>query len=408
MNRPSVKRVPFLIAALSALPAASCLTSSGSQPVQLAEVRLSDLKMSIDTNGQVEAGQLFELRAPFSGRCLRISAREGALLRRGEAVAVMDDSTLRSELSVARAELVAAEVDLRDIHRAASREEVNRAESEVVRWRYEVESSRKIAETNESLLGKGAISKFEYEESRRALARAEQALSAAMTQREDLGRRYEELDRRRAESRLAAARARVSHLESAVERSVIRAPADGTLYEFNVKDGAFLNAGELVGALADLSTIRVRAFVDEPEMGRLKQGNEVLVRWDALPQESWSGKVTRLPSRVVARGTRSVGEVLCSLSDPKQVLIPNINVDVEILMEQGPQVPCLPRNTVFPEGRGYFVWVIRDGVAGKRPIQTGRSTSSLIEVTGGLGLGERVIVPGEVTVSEGMKVRARE
>jgi HlyD family secretion protein len=189
---------------------------------------------------------------------------------------------------------------------------------------------------------------------------------------------------------------------------VLRAPANGTLYHFDVKDGAYLNKGDLVGLLADLTQLRVRAFVDEPELGRVSEGSEVTARWDARPGESWKGAVTRLPAQVVARGSRSVGEVLCSLSGPQQVLIPNINVDVEIETAQGPKITALPRECVIPEGNEYFVWMLIDGRAAKRKVQVGRSTATIIEVTGGVTVGDRVIVPGDFPISEGMKLRAVE
>ena len=118
--------------------------------------------------------------------------------------------------------------------------------------------------------------------------------------------------------------------------------------------------------------------------------------------------MTRLPAQVVARGSRSVGEVLCSLSGPQQVLIPNINVDVEIETAQGPKIAALPRECVIPEGNEYFVWMMIDGRAAKRRVRVGRSTATIIEVTGGVAVGDRVIVPGDFPIAEGMKVRVAE
>ena len=376
--------------------------------MRFAEVKLSNLHSDINTNGKVEAEKAYELRAFISGPCRSIFAREGARLKAGDPILEVDDSALKSELATARAELVAAEVELRNVRRGPPPEELNLAEAEVARLREDIESARKIVETNERLLSKNAVSRFEAEESRRVLSRAEQSLAAAVTRRSDLQKRYDDADRRRAEARVEAARSRISYLQTSVSRSVLRAPASGTLYQFDVKDGAYLNTGDLVGLFADLTRLRVRAFVDEPEMSRVAEGNEVIVRWDARPRESWKGLVVRLPAQVVARGSRSVAEVLCSIASPQQSLIPNINVDVEIETAQGPKILALPRDCIVPEGKEHFVWVMHSGRARKHKVEVGRSTATSVEVTGGVAPGDRVIVPGDFPIAEGMKVRVAE
>jgi len=408
MKKPVLLGFLILIASVVSLGVFWSIDSGKAQVVTVTEVKLSDVHTHINTNGKVEAEKVFELHPPLSGRCTRIYVREGAQLKSGDPVLALDDSALRSELASARAELATAETELRNVERGPTAEELNQAEAEIARYRMEADAARKTLEANERLLQKGAVSRFEVEESRRGLARAEQSLQSAITRRDDIRRRYDTVDRQRAVARVEAAKSRIAFLESSIERSILRAPASGTLYQFDVRDGAYLEAGALVGLLADLTRLRVRAFVDEPEMGRVALGNTVIVHWDARAQESWKGVVAHIPAQVVARGTRSVAEVLCSISSPQQTLIPNINVDAEIETAQGPKVPTLPRECVFPEGKDYFVWVFQNGQARKRKVVTGRATSTFMEVTGGLSVGDRVIIPGDFSLTEGMRVRVAE
>ena len=408
MKKPVLLGFLILIASVVSLGVFWSIDSGKAQVVTVTEVKLSDVHTHINTNGKVEAEKVFELHPPLSGRCTRIYVREGAQLKSADPVLALDDSALRSELASARAELATAETELRNVERGPTAEELNQAEAEIARYRMEADAARKTLEANERLLQKGAVSRFEVEESRRGLARAEQSLQSAITRRDDIRRRYDTVDRQRAVARVEAAKSRISFLESSIERSILRTPASGTLYQFDVRDGAYLEAGALVGLLADLTRLRVRAFVDEPEMGRVALGNTVIVHWDARAQESWKGVVAHIPAQVVARGTRSVAEVLCGISSPQQTLIPNINVDVEIETAQGPKVPTLPRECVFPEGKDYFVWLFQNGQARKRKVVTGRATSTFMEVTGGLSVGDRVIIPGDFSLTEGMRVRVAE
>jgi len=375
--------------------------------VRTAQVELRDPHSSVRTNGRVEAERPYEIRAPISGQCRSIAVREGVRLRAGETILALDHLALQPDLAAARAELAAAEVDLRNTELGPAREELNQAESEVARYSLEVESARKTLRTNQWLLERKAVSSQEVDDSRRALERAEQALAAATTRRDDIRRRYTDLDSRRAASRVEAARKRVEYLENSLARSVVRAPVDGTLYQFEVRDGAYLNAGDLIGIVADLGRLRVRAYVDEPDLGRVRPGVEVLVRWDARPQAVWKGTVSHVPSQVVVRGTRSVAEVLCAVTAAAE-LIPNINVDVEIVAPSGPLAPTLPRAAVVQEGNDSFVWLIQNGAAWKRRVETGRSTASLIEVTRGVNVGDRVVIQSETAITEGAKVRVEQ
>ncbi len=376
-------------------------------PVDLVEVSMAALQRSVATNGKVEAEKIYDVRAPVAGICRRTDAQDGMRLKKGHAILRFEDPSLPSQMAAAQADLDAAEVDLRDIQRGPTAEELNQADADVAHAQLVADNARKLVQTNEWLLTRNAITRFEVEQSRRALAEAEQALRTAQKHLEDLKKRYGDLDLRRARSRVEAAEARIQYLKESVERLIVRAPADGTLYQFNVKDGSYLNVGDSIGLFADLTHLRLRAYVDEPDIGEIAVGEKVVIRWDARPQDEWLGVVVRLPAQVVALGTRSVAEVLCSIENPQSTLMSNINVDVDIQAPEGPEVVSLPRGVVFPEGSKEFVWVIDAGKAAKRYVETGRSTSARIEITQGLKVGEKVIDPQDDLLSEGLKVRDR-
>ncbi len=374
-------------------------------PVNVAEVQLSAVRSSISTNGKIEAERTFEIRAPFAGTCRADRIHAGDSFKAGQPIVTVTDPGLQSELASAQSELDSAEADLQNVRRGPSKEEVDQISAEITRARSELDNAEKVLESNEWLLQREAISRYEVEQSRREVTRLRQTLNAAVTRKENIEKRFTDADRKRTASRVEAARLRVQLAENRLERSIVRAPADGVLFHFELKPGAYLNSGDLIGLFADLSKLRARAFVDEPDLGHVSKGAEVTIRWDAHPQEAWKGTVFHIPSEVVTRGTRSVAEVLCTLDGPSDGLLPNVSVDVEITTARGPEVRTLPRTAVLLEGKDHFVWCVQNGLATKRLIETGRGTASVIEVTNGLKVGDRVIIPGEAPISEGMKVR---
>ena len=135
-----------------------------------------------------------------------------------------------------------------------------------------------------------------------------------------------------------------------------------------VKRGDFVKVGDLLAEMADLHKVRVRAFIDEPEMGGLEPGQPVKITWDALPNRVWQGKTEIIPKQVVARGSRSVGELLCSVDNDKLELLPNTNVNVRINSKERLNVLAVPRGAVERIGAQNFVFVVKGGVGVTRTL----------------------------------------
>src|SRR5260370_277854 len=121
--------------------------------------------------------------------------------------------------------------------------------------------------------------------------------------------------------------------------------------------------------MADLNKVRVRAFIDEPELGALEPNQAVKITWDALPSRSWVGRTEILPKQVVPHQNRSVGELLCAVNNDKLELLPNINVNVRINSRERIGVLAVPRGAVAAEGGRRFVFVVK-----KSQLGVGKST----------------------------------
>jgi len=184
---------------------------------------------------------------------------------------------------------------------------------------------------------------------------------------------------------------------------------DSTLYALPVKSGDYVKTGELLAEMADLHKVRVRAFIDEPEMGGLQPNLPVRITWDALPNRSWQGKTEIIPKEVVTRGARSVGELLCSVDNDKLELLPNTNVNVRINSKERVNVVTVPRGAVETENGKRYVFVVKEAVGNptleKREIQVGIADATSFEVVSGLKGSEIVGLPGDVDLRDGLPVK---
>jgi HlyD family secretion protein len=203
-----------------------------------------------------------------------------------------------------------------------------------------------------------------------------------------------------AQAALEAAR----HVES---QMVIRAPVAGTIYTMDAAPSEYAEAGKLLLQMADLQNERVRAYFDEPDLGRLGTGQKVLIRWDAKPVSEWRGHISRLPVTVVAYTTRNVGEVLIDIDDPEDGLLPDTNVTVTVTTDAEPNALTMPREALHEQNGKYYVYKVSNGELTRVPVTIGTPNLTQVPILSGLKDGE-IVATGSTTgqpLQEGIPIK---
>lgn len=143
----------------------------------------------------------------------------------------------------------------------------------------------------------------------------------------------------RLEGSLAAARAELALIETALERTRVRAPADGTVLLVNTRAGETVSPSpeDVLLVFGDLSRLRIRAEIEERDIGKIRAGQIVVVRSDAFPGQDFQGRVERTANALGAPRISSKGPRRASDQDVLQVqidldgrppLVPGMRVDV--------------------------------------------------------------------------------
>jgi RND family efflux transporter MFP subunit len=188
-----------------------------------------------------------------------------------------------------------------------------------------------------------------------------------------------------------------------IRQSVVRAPLDGVVYQFDLKRGEYLNAGDAVAAIGHLDRVKVNVYVDEPDLGRVGKGMPVVITWDALPGRQWKGDVDKTPSEIVALGTRQVGEVVCVIQNPNRDLLPGTNVAAEIRSQTVENALTIPKEAVHREPGRIGALVLNGNKLEWRTLNLGISNTTRTQVEG-LKEGEVVALPFEKPLKVGMLV----
>lgn len=360
---------------------ASFMSRGDAVPVRAAKVVRSTIRSVVSTNGKVEPLAYFEAHAPMATTVKRLLVREGDRVKRGQPLVEMDDAAARSVAARALAQIRASQAAMNAVRSGGTQEEVFTVESELSKARTTRDTAQRNLDALERLEKDGAASPGEVKAAEDQLQRANADLSLLEQKQKD---RYSKPEVVKVEAQLSEAQAAYAAAEKTLDQLNIRAPFDGMVYSLPVLAGAYVNAGELILEEADLSKVRVRAFVDEPDVGRLAAGDAIEVTWDAIPGRIWSSTVTALPTVIKLHNTRNVGETTCVVDNHDFKLLPSVNVGVTIITGEHQNVLTVPREALHEEDGSTYVYQIMDNDLRRRDVQTSIANLTQVEVTGGL------------------------
>lgn len=376
-------------------------------PVRAGTVERGSITNTISTNGKIEPVENFEARAIAASPVRKIHVKEGDSVREGQLLVQLDDASARAQSARARTQLRAAEADLAAIRKGGSQDEVLQTQANLTKARAEREAAERNLGAIRKLLERGSASAGEVQEAENRLKRAQAEVS--LLEQRQTGR-YSDPEVARVQAQAEEARAALNAAEEILRQANIVAPRAGTVYSLPVREGAFVNPGDLIVQVADLTKMQVRAFIDEPEIGKLSPGQKVTLTWDAIPGRTWEGAVTRVPTTVILRGTRNVGEVVAGVDNRDRKLLPNINVSVLITTVRHDNALTVSREAVYQDSGKRYIYRIQNGELRRAEVETAISSLTRIEVTKGLTEGTKVAL-GSVNgqpLSDGAAVKVVE
>jgi HlyD family secretion protein len=376
--------------------------------IRAEKIARQDIANVISTNGKMEPVNNFEAHAAAPAVVQRVLVNEGDHVKPGQLLLQLDDSEARAQAARALALLRSAEADLSAVQSGGSNEEVITNRTELSKAQAARDEASRNLESTQRLLQNGAASPAELQAARDQLKKTE--ADVQLLQAKLKGGRFSPPDVAKVQANVAQARAGYQAAQELLRNTSVHAPFAGTVYQVPVKQGSYVTGGQLLAQVANLDRMQARAFVDEPEIGRLATGEEVQVRWDAIPGRTWQGTVTRLPTVVSTVGTRTVGEITCSIVNTDHKLLPNVNVNVSIVTARQPAALTVSREALHEQDSKRYVYEIVDNKLRAQEIQTGITSLTRVEVVKGLSEGARVALGpiGTQPLRAGMEVRVVE
>jgi len=299
-NNPKTAALGLLAATLLA----ACAEEAPRQKLDTALAGKRDIVVAVEAAGTIEPLLTVEIKSKASGEVLKAEGQTGEIIKAGTLLVQIDKRTPRNLLAQAESELEAA----------IARRAIAKAQNE---------RARKLFETR-------MINEVDYEKT--------------------------QLDYANAKADVVRAQVAVENARITLDDTDVRAPITGTIIEKLVETGQVISSpmkdfggGSSLLKMADLSTVQVRALVDESDVGKLGPGKPVTVRVTAYPNQPFGGEVFKIEPQAQEEQSVTTFAVLIRLPNPQGLLRPGMNADVEITVAERRDVLAVPTGALRVE-----------------------------------------------------------
>jgi len=400
-----------------------------------AKVERGDVVVAVRETGHVEPIRRVAVKSKVAGMVVELAVDEGDIVTQGQLIARLDVPEVEAQRDQIKAQRDAAKARLEQARLACERDrqmiesQVAQAEAGLRAARFALQEAATRRQDAERIHGDkkrlfemgGYVSENEVES-------AQAAVNLAAQQEETAKQRVLEQEAAVAiatarrtecqvnESRVVEAEASVRQIEDALAEietrlsdAVIRAPISGVVIARHMREGELITAvsyygeGAPIVTVGDLSTMLVKVDLNEVDVDKVKLGMEVEITVDALPDASYTGRVSRIApaSELYVREPGSAivrFPVEVTVADADVALRPGMTANVEIICQGAEDVLWVPNDAIFEkedeDGKKFVSVVTGEGKEKKeaedREVTTGLSNDSRTEIASGVEEEEKV------------------
>lgn len=360
-----------------------------------------DLPSFFEVTGSLAGDQQTDVAPQTSGKVVAVGVDIGSPVRRGQVIVRLDDAELKLRVEQAATLVEQAKAAVRQAEekiglRSGQSFDPNRV-SEVAAAKVAFDLAEKNLRRAEKLIESGDVSRSFYDEQRArrdqlkeqfdvALAQARQNYAAVVVARTNVAN---------AEAQLALARKNLSYAN-------IPAPIDGYVSERTADLGEYVSPQQKVATIVRTNPLRIRIEIPEHAIPEVKVGQSVSIATSAWPDRNFSGRVARIAPSVSA--TSRTLTVEAEIENSSGALKPGQFATVRILQERTQPAVLVPARAVISDAGISRVFVIKDGRAEQRLVQTGQTEGDLIEIKSGVAVDEQVATSNLEQLSDGVPV----
>jgi RND family efflux transporter MFP subunit len=380
-------------------------TAATNQPVAVEVTTAAAIKRELprffEATGSLAGDQQTDVAPQTSGKVVAVGVDIGSPVKRGQMLVRLDDAELKLRVEQASAQLQQAKAAVRQAEekiglRPGQPFDPNRV-AEVAAAKVALDLAEKNLRRAEKLIESGDVSRSFYDEQRARRDQLKEQYDVALAQARQ---NYAAVDVARtnvanAEAQLALARKNLSYAN-------IPSPIDGFVSERTADLGEYVSPQQKVATIVRTNPLRIRIDIPEQAIPEVSVGQSVSITTSAWPDRNFSGRVARIAPNVSA--TSRTLTVEAEIENSSGVLKPGQFATVRILQERAEPAVLIPARAVVTEAGVSRVYVIKNGHAEQRLVQTGQKEGDLIEIKSGVAADEQVATSNLEQLTDGIAV----
>lgn len=360
-------------------------------------VVVRDIRQTVTATGTVtlKTGAEVKIGARVSGQLKKLNVQIGDYVKAGKVIAVIDQQDLLARVNQRKADVNSQEALLVKA-RSEGPLAIKQARAELDVLRAQLLLAEKMMTRNRDLNKEGIVANSTLDESEQNW----DVLRARIVQGE------EEIKLREAklvndvgvlEASLQKAKADLQESESVLSYAIITAPIDGIVSFISTQEGetvvASMSAAIFV-TLVDLKRLQVTSFVDETDIGKVKEGMKSVFTVDSYPDKAFKGEVYDIHPKAVIKDNVVNYEVMLDIDrDDMKFLRPDMTTNVVITTGVRPNSLAAPKDAIKKMGDKTVVVVKTGEELAERKVETGWRDGEFMEIKSGLKEGEQVGSP---------------
>jgi len=322
--------------------------------VKTAKVDKGTIISKVFPTGVVKADEQVKISSKAGGRLVYLGVKEGAVVKKSQLIARIDDADLLAQLAQAQAAVEQSKVDL--------------------------ETTKKNYERMKTLFDEKAITELQMETA--------------------------ESQYKTSNARLSQSKAQAELIKVQLSNTKIYSPISGIIFQKYVSAGEIIGMGSPIVTVYNPSSLMLEVNVDEADIGKIKLGQYAEIFLDAYPGEKVEGVVTYLASAsqdVKEKGVTFL--VRIAVKKTNVVLRLGMTADVDIFIETKENITRVSLDAVSEKDNKRFVYTIEKGKAKKKILTLGLENDEYVEVLSGLNVGDEVIIGNLDRLADGKTVK---
>lgn len=367
-------------------------------PVQVATAIKGEMKEGKKIVGNSAPNLDLSIYSEASGKIAEVRVKKGDLVKKDQVLAVIEQGDYKNAVSQAEAQVKSAEANLAQAEAGRS-SSIVQANNQLAQAQASYDDAKLNLERMKSLYEQEAVSKQQLEQAETAFVQAESALNIAK-ESSDNANRTENVEVLRAQ--VETAKIGLMNAKSNLDKTVIKAPADGTVVQIGADVGELISPQLPVATLIDIQSITVNAMISEEDLRFIRQGEKITAYVKAIDQ-----KVTGTVSYVspIADIQTKNYPIEITLQNEDSAIKPGMIVELYLQATAQGEDVLIPVDALVKQDEEVFIFVVNGDKAEKRQVTIKEEGSEEVSVVKGLNEGETVVVKGQMNLKDGDKIR---